>query len=191
MKKNKILVMICMLTLILTGCGKNGAEQNDDYYKEVIAGLGDDVQFALEDIGEKNDVLFTTDATFDDGFAHNAALYCNVYYVIDGKGYDLGRIESMGTANPVSYGKKCIYTGSEHSIEIYEIDTVDHELVLKEQYETVYGEDDEISYRRLKDGKEESISEEEYLKVYEEYTQRYIISFAYGASDRTPSGRQY
>lgn len=36
--------------------------------------------------------------------------------------YELGRIESMGTAYPVSYGKKCIYTASEHSLEIYKFD---------------------------------------------------------------------
>lgn len=78
-------------------------------------------------------MLFTTDATFDDGFAHNAALYYNVYYVID---------------------------------------TSSHQLVLKEQYEIVFGGGNEVSYRRLKDGKEEIISEKEYLKVYKEYTQK-------------------
>jgi len=76
----------------------------------------------------------------------------------------------MSTAYPISYGKKCIYTGSEHSIEIYVIDTSSHQLVLKEQYETVFGEGDEVSYRRLKDGKEGVISEKEYLEIYEEYT---------------------
>ncbi len=191
MKRNRILLIIAVLILTVTGCGKSKSEENEKFYGEIIAGLGDEEQFALEDIGEKYDVLFTTDATFDDGFAHNAALYCNVYYVIDGQGYNLGRIESMGTAYPISYGKKCIYTGSEHSMEIYVIDTSSRQLVLKEQYETVFGEGDEVSYRRLKEGKEEMISEKEYLKAYEEYTQRYIISFAYGESDRAPSGRQY
>ena len=191
MKKNSILLIMAMLILTLTGCAQHKSEKNEDYYGEIIAGLGDEEQFALEDIGEKNDVLFTTDATYDDGFAHDAALYCNIYYAMDGKTYHLGRIESMGTAYPISYGKKCIYTASQHSWEIYVIDTSDHKLVLKEQYETVYGEDDEVSYLRLKDGTEEAVSEEDYLKIYEEYQQSYVISFGYGASTRSPSGRQY
>ena len=191
MKKNNILLIMAMLILTLTGCAQHKSEKNEEYYGEIIAGLGDEEQFALEDIGEKNDVLFTTDATYDDGFAHDAALYCNIYYAMNGKTYNLGRIESMGTAYPISFGKKCIYTASEHSLEIYVIDTQNHQLLLKEQYEAVYGENDSVSYRRLKDGKEESISEEDYLKICEKYQQSYVISFGYGASTRSPSGRRY
>lgn len=190
MKQNRILLVIAMFSLLFTGCGQNKSEENSHYYGEIIAGLGDEEQFALEDIGEKNDVLFTTDSTYDDGFAHNAALSCNIYYAMDGKTYNLGRIESMGTAYPIAYGDKCIYTASEHSLEIYVIDTSEHELLLKEQYEAVYSENDEDSYRRLKDGVEETISEEDYLNAFEEYGQSSVISFGYGA-DRPPSGRQY
>lgn len=58
------------------------------------------------------------------------------------------------------------------------------------QYAIVYGEDDEISYHRLTGGKEAFVSEEEHLKIYEEYQQRFVISYAYGAGGRTPSGRR-
>jgi len=176
--------MISLFVLILAGCGKSGKNKNEEY-GEVIARLGDDEQFALEDIGEKEDVLFTADLTYDDGFGHSAALYSNVYYIIDGKVWDLGRIESMGTAYPISYGKKCIYTASEHSLEIYVIDLSGHQLVQKEQYEVIYDETDRVSYCLIKDGKEEMISEEDYLKVYEKYQQGTVVNFGYGASDRS------
>ena len=185
MKRDKVLVIIMSIVmLMLAGCGKSGGEKNQEY-GEVIAKLGDEEQYALGDIGEKEDVLFTTDSTYEDGLGHSAALYSNVYYIIDGKACDLGRIESMGTAYPISYGKKCIYTASEHSLEIYVIDISNQQLVLKEQYETVFDDTDQVSYRLVKDGKEEMISEKDYLKVYEEYQQGTVVNFGYGASDRS------
>ena len=185
MKGNKILVIIISIfVLTLIGCGKNAGEKNQEY-GEVIAKLGDEEQFALEDIGEKEDVLFTTDLTYEDGLGHSAALYSNVYYIMNGKACDLGRIESMGTAYPISYGKKCIYTASEHSLEIYVIDLSSHQLVLKEQYEAVFDDTDQVSYRLIKNGKEEMVSEKDYLKVYQEYQQGTVVNFGYGASDRS------
>ena len=185
MKRSKILVIIISIfVLTLTGCGKAGGEKNQEY-GGVIAGLGDDEQFALEDIGEKEDVLFTTDLTYDDGLGHSAALYSDVYYIMDGEVYNLGRIESMGTAYPISYGKKCIYTASEHSLEIYVIEFSGHQLVLKERYEAVFDETDQISYHLRKDGEERIIPEKDYLKVYEEYQQGTVVNFGYGASDRS------
>ena len=54
------------LALALTGCGQRAKNRNEEY-GGIIAGHGDDEQFALEDIGEKYDVLFTTDMTYEDG----------------------------------------------------------------------------------------------------------------------------
>lgn len=53
MKQNRILFIIAMLSLLFTGCGQHKSEENSDYYGKIIAGLGDEEQFALEDIGEK------------------------------------------------------------------------------------------------------------------------------------------
>ena len=61
-----LLAVLMFLALALTGCGQREKNRNEEY-GEVIAGLGDDEQFALEDIGEKYDVLFTTDMTYEDG----------------------------------------------------------------------------------------------------------------------------
>lgn len=53
------------LLLYLTGAGEERKEENNNLYGNVIAGLGDEEQFSLEDIGEENNVLFTTDMTYD------------------------------------------------------------------------------------------------------------------------------
>ena len=82
--------VLMALVMALTGCGQRGKNRNEEY-GEVIAGLGDDEQFALADIGENYDVLFTTDMTYEDGAGHHAALRAAVYYVMQyGQGREHG-----------------------------------------------------------------------------------------------------
>lgn len=170
------------LLLYLTGAGKEGKEEDNNLCGNVIAGLGDEEQFSLEDIGEENNVLFTTDMTYDDGEGHNAAAYCEVYYPADGELYELGRIESMGTAYPVSYGKKCIYTASEHSLEIYKFDHKNKKWIVS-QYEETFDKEGNASYRYTEDGETETVSEADYRKAMEEYGESAVVNFGYGASD--------
>lgn len=179
-----IMVLTLFLAgVLLQGCGLQGTSANEERYGEIIAGLEDDEPFALVDIGEKEDVLFVTDATFDDKNGNDAALQADVYFAIDGQTYLLGKIESMGTAYPLAFGKKCIYTASQNFLQIYEIDHVNHCLTLKTQYEAVYGEADEDFYRCIWDGEEEIISQEAYEDaldtIYETAT---VIDFGYGAN---------
>ena len=186
--KKQYLVGLAALVLILavgTGlfvkAGKN-KEDNENLYGHIIAGLGDDEQFSLRDIGEKNDVLFTTDMTYDDGNGHNAAIDCDVYYELEGEEYPLGHIESMGTAWPVSYGEKCIYTASLHSLEVYRFDQKKKQWTVV-QYEENFGENGEAFYRRIEDGETKTISEKEYFNAMEDYGKGTVINFGYGASD--------
>lgn len=187
MKKHYLIGFVA-LVLVITVCavlfvkaGKN-EEDNGNLYGDIIAGLGDDEQFSLRDIGEKNDVLFTTDMTYDDRNGHNAAVYCDVYYALGGEEYPLGRIESMGTAWPVSYGEKCIYTASEHSLEIYRFDRKKKQWsVLK--YEERFDGNGDASYQCIEDGGTKTISEKDYLDAMEDYGKGTVINFGYGASD--------
>ena len=187
MKKQYIVGFVALVlaltvgTVLLANAGKN-KEDNENLYGHIIAGLGDDEQFSLRDIGEKNDVLFTTDMTYDDGNGHNAAIDCDVYYVLDGEEYSLGHIESMGTAWPVSYGEKCIYTASLHSLEVYRFDQKKKQWTTL-QYEENFGENGEAFYRRIEDGEAKTISEKEYLDAMEDYGKGTVINFGYGASD--------
>lgn len=186
--KKQYLIGFVALVLVLTvssvlfaKAGKNN-EDNENLYGHVIAKLGDDEQFSLRDIGEKNDVLFTTDMTYDDGNGHNAAVYCDVYYALEGEEYPLGRIESMGTAWPVSYGEKCIYTASLHSLEVYRFDHKKKQWTVL-QYEESFDENGDASYQCIEDGETKGISEKEYLDAMEDYGKGTVINFGYGASD--------
>ena len=186
--KKQYLVGFAVLVLVLTVCavlfakaGKN-KEDNENLYGEIIAGLGDDEQFSLRDIGEKNDVLFTTDMTYDDGNGHNAAINCDVYYALEGEVYPLGSIESMGTAWPVSYGEKCIYTASLHSLVIYRFDQKKKQWTVT-QYEERFDENGDTSYQYIEDDELKPISEKEYLDEWENMEKATVINFGYGASD--------
>lgn len=175
-------LMLAAGVLLLVNSGKGEDRNNSSLYGDIIAGLGDEEQFSLADIGEKNVVLFTTDMTYDDGNGHNAAVYCEAYYSSDGKLYELGRIESMGTAYPVSYGERCIYTASEHSLEIYKFDRKGKRWVAS-RYEEVFDEEGNASYRYTEDGAVKDVSETDYQRAIDEYGESIVVNFGYGASD--------
>ncbi len=175
-------LMLAAGVLLLVNSGKGEDRNNSSLYGDIIAGLGDEEQFSLADIGEKNVVLFTTDMTYDDGNGHNAAVYCEAYYSSDGKLYELGRIESMGTAYPVSCGERCIYTASEHSLEIYKFDRKGKRWVAS-RYEEVFDEEGNASYRYTEDGAAKDVSETDYQRAIDEYGESIVVNFGYGASD--------
>ena len=186
--KKQYLVGFAALVLVLTVCavlfvkaGKN-KEDNENLYGDIIAGLGDDEQFSLRDIGEKNDVLFTTDMTYDDGNGHNATINCDVYYALEGEVYPLGSIESMGTAWPVSYGEKCIYTASLHSLVVYRFDQKKKQWTVS-WYEERFDDNGDASYQYIEDGEVKTISEKEYLDAWKVMEKGTVINFGYGASD--------
>lgn len=177
-------LMLAAGVLLLVNSGKGEDRNNSSLYGDIIAGLGDEEQFSLADIGEKNVVLFTTDMTYDDGNGHNAAVYCEAYYSSDGKLYELGRIESMGTAYPVSCGERCIYTASEHSLEIYKFDRKGKRWVAS-RYEEVFDEEGNASYRYTEDGAVKDVSETDYQRAIDEYGESIVVNFGYGASDNS------
>lgn len=158
------------------------AEDNTVLYEKIFAEMGDDDQFALRDIGEENRVLFTTDMTYDDGNGNNAAISCNVYYDDGGTVYPLGEITSLGTAYPVSFGKKCIYTASQHSIEKYAFDKKMKGWTIG-RYEEVFDEEGNVFYQYTENGNTGEISEKEFKKAQEEYRKSTVVRFGYGASD--------
>ena len=176
-----LILVLTVSTVLFAKAGEN-KEDNENLYGHIIAELEDDEQFSLRDIGEKNDVLFTTDMTYDDGNGHNAAIDCNVYYTLEGGEYPLGHIESMGTAWPVSYGEKCIYTASLHSLEIYRFDQKKRQWTVL-QYEERFDENGDASYQCIEDGEAKTISEKVYLDAMEDYGKGTVINFGYGAND--------
>lgn len=180
---------VCMLMTV--GFIRMERQSGEDLYGAIIAGLGDDEQFALLDFDEGQQVLLTTDFTYDDGNGNSVAINCNVCIRIDGKAYyALGSIESMGTAYPVSYDKGRLYTASGHDVTVYTFDMVNRQWVTT-QYEEVFDENGTASYYRITTGTasnqnigmraKEAVSEEDFLAVMEEYGEAEVVSFGYGA----------
>lgn len=157
--------------------------ENELLYGNTIAALDDQTQFALVDIGLEHDVLFVTEQSYTYDTGIEAALYCQVYYSIDGSVKDLGSVESEGTAYPVSYGQGCIYTAGNHSVSKYVIDEMTYQLICEQKDEVSYDADGNVSYIRSYPGmdKEKSSTEKAYNEAMEAYSQAVPISFSYGA----------
>ena len=158
---------------------------NASLYGNTIAGLNDQTQFALVDIGLEHPVLFTTEQSYTYDTGVQAALDCHVYYVIDGSVKDLGSVESEGTAYPVSYGQGCIYTAGNHSVSKYVIDEMTYQLICEQKDEVSYDADGNVSYIRSYPGmdKEKSSTEKAFNEAMEAYHEAVPISFSYGASE--------
>lgn len=157
--------------------------ENELLYGNTIAGLNDQTQFALVDIGLEHDVLFVTEQSYTYDTGIEAALDCHVYYLIDGSVKDLGSVESEGTAYPVSYGQGCIYTAGNHSVSKYVIDEMTYQLICEQKDEVSYDADGNVSYIRSYPGmdKEKSSTEKAYNEAMEAYSQAVPVSFSYGA----------
>ncbi len=186
MKKQYVAIAglcICVFAagILMAGFGKKETG-NEDLYGGIIAGLGDDTQFSLCDIGEKNNVLFTADMTYDDGNGHNAAMYSDVYYNNGKEAYPLGRITGMGMAYPVSYGKQCIYAASAHGLTVY---TFDKKIPgwRMAAYAESFDEDGNASYHYTKEENTNEISKKEYEAAWEGYKKSTVVNFGHGASD--------
>ena len=159
--------------------------ENASLYGNTIAGLDDQTQFALVDIGLEHTVMFTTEQSYTYDAGVQAALDCHVYYVVDGSVKDLGSVESEGTAYPVSYGQGCIYTAGNHSVSKYVIDETTYQLICEQKDEVSYDADGNASYIRSYPGmdKEKSSTEKTYNEAMEAYHEAVPISFSYGASE--------
>lgn len=155
--------------------------ENELLYGNTIAALDDQTQFALVDIGLEHDVLLVTEQSYTYDTGIEAALYCQVYYSIDGSVKDLGSVESEGTAYPVSYGQGCIYTAGNHSVSKYVIDETTYQLICEQKDEVSYDAEGNASYIRTLPGKEKSSTEADYDQAMEIYHEAEPVSFSYGA----------
>lgn len=120
-KRILIFLMLSALLLSLYACGK---ESNyADIYGETVSKLADDELFAIIDTNAPLSVLLVTSHAYDDGRGNQAAIECDVYYLVGKAVKKIGTLESMGTAYPISYDEKGIYTASGHTMHRFEIDS--------------------------------------------------------------------
>ena len=176
--------ILCALIFSLCACGKDrgiGSTDND-VYEESIGGLEDNELFAVIDTNAPLPILLVTSQVFDDGTGKQASIACDVYYPVDKEVKNIGTIESMGTAYPISYDETGIYAASSHGMQRFEVDKSGAIELADGIYEQ-FDENGNVSYTMEKENETKTISEEEYYDAFEKYINAVVVSFAYGASD--------
>lgn len=123
MKKVALYLVLCMLAGSVFGCGKETpSNTNTEIYGKTIGGLEDDELFAIIETNASLPVLLVSSQVYDDGLENRATLRCDVYYLIDNEVKNIGTIESMDAAYPISYDKSGIYAASDHDMQRFVID---------------------------------------------------------------------
>lgn len=173
--------VLCTIIFSLCACGEE-SKNNADIYGQTISGLEDDELFATIDTNASLPVLLVTSQVYDDGAGNQAALNCDVYYLAGQEVKNIGTIESMGTAYPVSYDETGIYTASGHTMQRFEIEK-SGTMKLAEEVSEQFDEDGNVAYTMIKENETKIISEEDYYTAFEKYSNATVINFAYGASD--------
>ena len=177
---------LCVLIFSLCACGEKSSD-NAAIYGETIAGLEDNELFAIVDTNAPSPVLLVTSQVYDDRLGNQAALNCEVYYLVDKEVKNVGRIESMGTAYPISYDETGIYAASGHAMQRFEIEE-SGALKLAESILEQSDESGNATYTMEKGAETKVITEEEYYTTFEKYSDATIVSFSYGASDAGNAG---
>lgn len=173
--------ILCALILSLCACGKE-SEDSAAIYEETIGGLEDDELFVIINTNAPLPVLLVTSQVYDDGTGKQVSIACDVYYPVDKEVKNIGRIESMGTAYPVSYDETGIYAASGHGMQRFEVDKSGTMKLAEGIYEQ-FDENGEATYTMETENETKTISEEEYYDIFEKYSNATVVSFAYGASD--------
>lgn len=184
-KKFVSFLIICASVFSLFACGAE-SESKDiaAIYGETVSELEDNELFAIIDTNAASPVLLVTSQVYNDGMGNQAALKCDVYYLVDKEVKKIGTIESMGTAYPISYDKTGIYSASGYDMHRFEIEKSGVMKLAEGVYEQ-FDENGNVTYTIKKGDKSEEITDEEYYTAFEKYSNAIVVSFAYGASDTT------
>ena len=103
-------------------CMWRKGSENAAIYGETVGGLEDNELLQL--LIQMLLYLFylLPPQVYNDGLGNQAALNCDVYYLIDKEVKNIGTIESMGTAYPIAYDETGIYAASGHDMQRFEIE---------------------------------------------------------------------
>jgi len=179
-RKRLIIAGIVFFSMCLMACGKRQVD-NASAYGNIVGSLGDEKAYAFLVMNTDCNVLVTSDLVYDAGGESQASICCDVYYYFDGEAKNLGSINSGGTAYPVCFSEDGIFSAGGHSVQKYTVSEKDGILHLVGMLES-FDEDGNASYTRFVDSEEENSSEEEYQKLWEEYTSAQIVHFSYGSN---------
>ena len=116
-------------------------------------------------------IFLVSDGFYQDG-DHTYAISCDIYRVgEDAAPFQIGSLESGGTAYPLAVGADGFYVTSGYSIEVYTIDITSGKLGLVRSNTEVYDENGNAAYYRLDDqGQNVESTEEEYMEAWDSYS---------------------
>lgn len=182
-KAKKVVSCFILCALIFSVCACGSEDQDTTaVYGKTIGGLEDNELFVTIDTNAPLPVLLVTSQVYDDDTGNQAALQCDVYYLVDKEVKKIGTLESLGTAYPISYDETGIYTASGHAMQRFEIDQ-SGTMKLAEVIQAQFDENGNAAYTMTKDDETKTISEEDFYSSFEKYSNATVVSFAYGASD--------
>lgn len=187
-RKTAVITMIMIAMICLTACGKR---QEENPYGNSVAELGDEDAYAFLVMDYDDYVMAVSNQLYDAGEEKQAAVFCDIYYVVDREPRKLGTVMSEGTAYPVSFSEDGIFAASGHSVEKYVISEKEGRLVLEKGIYENFDENGNAAYTCMEDGAEKETTEEEYQELAEEYGASQIIHFSYGASGCMNELRKY
>ena len=120
---------------------------------------------------DRTSIFLASDGSYQDG-DHTYAISCDIYRVgEDATPFQIGSLESSGTAYPLAIGADGFYVTSGHSIEVYTINAASGKLGLVRSNTEVYDENGNATYYRLDDrGQTVESTEEEYIKEWDRYS---------------------
>lgn len=173
-----VIIAICFLTNPL----EEKTESETGIYENIVAGLEDEDTYAFLMMDYNYHVLLTSDLIYDEGTEQQAAVYCDVYYPVDGKAKMLGTIMSDGTAYPITFTKDGIFASSAHKIEKYKI-AEDDTLYLEKGIYEQFDEAGNAIYTSMTGVHESPSTVQEYQRLLLEYGKSQIVHFSYGAED--------
>lgn len=172
--------MLCVILLLcLVSCGKASRENP---YGDIVGGLDDNTAYAFLDMDYDNFVMASSDMLYDEGSENAAAVYCDIYYCVDGEPQKIGEVISEGTAYPISFSKDGIYAASGHMVEKYAVSEKEGRLYIEKGIYEEFDDNGNALYRCVSDGLETESNEDEFRELLNEYSDSQIVHFSYGAS---------
>ena len=133
---------------------------------------------ATIEVGASAPVTLVAARVYEDGFGHQAAIDCAVYYMVDGERKKIGQVISGGTAYPIAYDEKGIYVASGHELVRYVVDENLGVLRAEEKLREKLDENSDIVYTHQVDDEIWVITEEEFLEEYRKYSASQVVNFS-------------
>lgn len=157
----------------ITGC--------DTFTQIIDEKLTDGMGYANETL-DQTDVFLVCSSAYDNLDGNMAAIDSAIFIYKDGVPFEVGKVESGGTANPLAIKDGKLYVGTHHNMTKYTI--TDDKLVVMEQADVTYDADGNGTYTYTSDdggdysNMDSAEAEKIFNQLYEEYFDATVVNFS-------------